>query len=324
MAGGTHTVFRGINHLGEKSLSEIVSENLCLWVDWAFLNLGGFQNISLSGQGIYSTDKSRLRLVDDKRYNLGQCWEGFRSNWIWESGVATTVQPTRPSGVYVNSVFYASNTTGAFAHIIDYPRGRVVFNTAIPTGSIVQDEFSYKYVNVTPADSSPWFKRVHQNSERADDSQFLSTNSGVWYPLADTRAQMPHIAIDVTSYDSSKPLEIGSGARWKQNKVGFYIFADSDSMCDRLGDIIQDQDMRTIYLFDSNMIASGNFYPLTPSGTIANGAKTYPQLVDDKINGGYFLQKLYLKDARTTDTQQIYKDLHMKVVTFQTEVPKYI
>lgn len=261
--------------------------------------------------------------MDDKRTNLGCAWEGFRNNWIWQSGVPVTTQPTRPSGIYVNSQFYPSNTSGAYAHIIDYPRGRVVFNTAIPTGSIVENEYSYRNINVIDANNSPYFQRIQMDSERVDDPQFLQTNSGTYYNVSDTRLQLPQVAIDVTSFDNSRPAEIGSGGRWKQNKIGFYVFAESDQIADRIGDIIQDQEMRTLYLYDSNVVASGNYYPLTSSGTIASGAKTYPQMVDFSSNGGYYFSKIYIEDARTSNSQMLSQDLHLKVVTMSTEVLKY-
>lgn len=318
-----HTEFRGIDHIGKKSLSEIVSDNLISWVDWSFLCLGAFQNISLSGVGIYNTNKSRLRLIDDKRTTLGSVWEGFRNNWIWQSGVPVSQQPTRPSGVYVNSSFVPANSSGTYAHIIDYPRGRVVFNTAIPTGSIVENEYSYRNINVIDANNSPYFQRIQMDSERVDDPQFLQTNSGAYYNVSDTRLQLPQVAIDVTSFDNSRPAEIGSGGRWKQNKIGFYVFAESDQIADRIGDIIQDQEMRTLYLYDSNVVASGNYYPLTSSGTIASGAKTYPQMVDFPQNGGYYFNKIYIDEARTSQSQALGRDLHLKVVTMATEVLKY-
>ena len=94
-------------------------------------------------------------------------------------------------------------------------------------------------------------------------------------------------------------------------------------MCDRLGDIIQDQEFRTLYLYDSNVVASGNYYPLTSSGTIAAGAKTYPQMVAFGQDGGFYFNKIYIADARTSDSQRLNQDLNLKVVTFSTEVLKY-
>lgn len=318
-----HTEFRSVSNIGQKTLSEIVSDNLIAWLDWSFLCIGAFQNVALSGVGIYGVNKSKFRLVDDKRYSLGQCWESYRGHFVWESGIPVAVQPTRPSGVYVGSVFYPSNTSGAYAHIIDYPKGRVVFNTAIASGSTVETEYSYRNINVMDANLSPYFQRIQLDSERVDDPQFLSTYSGTYYNTADTRVQLPQVAIDVTSFDNSRPAEIGSGGRWKQNKIGFYVFAENDRMCDRIGDILQDQEFRTLYLYDSNLVASGNYYPLTSSGTIASGAKTYQQMVDFPQNGGYFLTKIYIDDARTSHSQALGRDLHLKVVTFSTEVLKY-
>ena len=97
----------------------------------------------------------------DSRFSSGQAWEGFRKNWIWQSGVTYSPNPlvgdddSNPgvSGVYVNDSYYSASTVGAYAHYIDHFNGRVVFDSPIPTGSKVQAEFSYKWVNVVYANS---------------------------------------------------------------------------------------------------------------------------------------------------------------------------
>ena len=135
MAGGPHTKLANLSNAQDVTLSNILLDNLIAFYDWGFLDRGSFYNIKIPQSGIYGGDRHKLRLVDDPNYNDGQVWEGYRKNWVWESGInATTTQPTSISGVFVDGTFYATgNLSKPF--YVDYPNGRVVFDSAIATTS---------------------------------------------------------------------------------------------------------------------------------------------------------------------------------------------
>ena len=153
-----HLRLNKIDNMGDSTLTPMISDNIIEFFDWAFLDKGGFFNISIPSSGHYGGDKHNLRLVDDPRYTSGQVWEGFRSNWVWQSGLSGDTQPLVTqnwespgvSGVFVNGGFYASGDA-TYGHYIDYPRGRIIFDSAISTTSAVTAEFSYKWVDVVRA-----------------------------------------------------------------------------------------------------------------------------------------------------------------------------
>jgi len=179
MAGGPHTRLARLSNVQDSTLSNILLDNFIALYDWGFLDRGQFYNIEIPESGIYGGDKHKLRLAEDPNYLDGQVWEGYRQNWVWESGIsATTEQPISISGVFVDNTFYATgNVTKPF--YIDYPNGRVVFDTAITSTSTVQLEYSHKWVQVVPAQGVPWFRQIQQRSFRnEEDFQVSSSGTG--------------------------------------------------------------------------------------------------------------------------------------------------
>ena len=139
--------------LGRRSLLE---SNLQFWLENKLLTEGLYRNISTGQIDFYSRDLSRLLPVTDEDYADGRVWQSAFKNWVYESGIMPTqsglAQPTVASGVTVNSMFHPDTTVGPFAHFVDYPNGRVVFDSPVVTSSIVQVTFAYKEVTVDFAD----------------------------------------------------------------------------------------------------------------------------------------------------------------------------
>ena len=168
---------RGIFNTQDATLSNILLENFLTFYDWGFLDKGAFYNINIPSSGLYGGVKSNLRLVDDPNYTKGQVWEGYRQNWVWETGVsATTEQPIRISGVFVDNTFRATgNIEQPF--FVDHPNGRVVFDTAVSSTSTVKLEYSHKWVQTLPAEGVPWFQEIQQGSFRLDNGTFSQIES---------------------------------------------------------------------------------------------------------------------------------------------------
>mgnify|MGYP001387579253 CR=1 FL=1 len=93
-----YTQLKGFDNLGDTTLSAKVQLNLIAFFDWGIMDKGGYLNVDIPSTGVYGGDMHKLRLVDDPNFTNGQIWEGFKRNWVWESGInATTTQPTRIS-----------------------------------------------------------------------------------------------------------------------------------------------------------------------------------------------------------------------------------
>lgn len=268
---------KGFSHFGENLLDDQIRANLISFLDWGFLNKGNFQNVKIPASGIYGGNKETLQPYKDPRFPTGTVFQSFRSNWVWQSGLLTETQPIRPSGVYVNNTFYPSDTTGPYAHYIDYPRGRVVFNSPISTSSSVKVEYSHRFVNVLDANEVPFLREVQTNSFRLDSPAFRQLASGSYAVLPDSKIQMPFIGVEITSNIRFSPYCLGGG-QISETKVICHIMSDDEKIAKKIATAIALQNEKTITTFDVNRISENNLSPITYKGSIAPGALTHPQM----------------------------------------------
>jgi hypothetical protein len=112
----SYTRLKGVTDVSQSTLCDQLESNIIEFFNWGMLCIGGFNNVQIgAASGAYGGDMSRLRPVSDPNYINGQVWEGFRQDWVWQSGIEYVVQPIPVSGVYINSVFYPLNTTGVYS-----------------------------------------------------------------------------------------------------------------------------------------------------------------------------------------------------------------
>lgn len=269
-----------VTSFADTTVSSQIENNLAAFLDWGFINIGAYSNVPTGANFPYGNrDGSQLRLGYDKNYASGRVWEGLRKNWIYESGYDHTPAALTVSGVYVNGTFYNTGTTGAFSHTIDYPNGRVIFNNAISTGSVVKAPHSFKTVQFVTSDHPTWLQ-LQTRSLRGDDTHFDQYASGVYSVFSQTRVQLPLVVVQVTSDKYYKPFQVGDGAQKCYVRTNFHIFAENESIKRKICDIISNQNEKTIKLFDDNVMSATD-YPLTVSGTLRSGARSYPALVSD-------------------------------------------
>jgi len=308
-----YTELKGFSSIGENLLDDQLRANIISYFNWSLLNKGNFHNVTIPSSGQYGGNKEKLQLVKDERYSSGQVWQGFRNNWVWESGVGTALQPISISGVYVNNTFYPSSTSGTYSHYIDYPRGRVVFNSPIATTSIVKAEYSYKYINVVDANEVPFLRELQTGSFRLDSSTFASASSGEYAISPDKKIQTPAIAVEVTSATTYQPYQFGGG-QYTRTKVICHVMADSDKTATKIATIIGMQNEKAVETFDVNQISNNNLSPLNYQGSIASGAMTHPQMVER-----YTWRKLGLTDMRPQEGSWL-NTIYYVPVSFKAEV----
>ncbi len=310
------TSLKGTNAFGDYQFSEQIEANVMSYLDWGLLTIGGYFNISIPASGAYGGDQSRLRMAVDPNYTNGQVWESFRSNWVWESGVnikgAWSEQPLQASGVTVNSTFHHKSVVGAFSHTLNFPNGRVVFNTAIATSSTVQTTFSYRWTLIRSTHSQE-FRQLMFGSMRVDDDNFLQTGSGNWSQHPSTRVQMPAVFVEVMGNREFTGLQLGGGQIITQDVV-FHIFCENKWDRDKLVDIIANQNRTAIHLFDLKGIADASRFPLDALGSISSGALTYPDLITD-----YLWRKAFIIDANVQNVVSTLP-LHRGQVRWSLEV----
>lgn len=295
-----YTSLKAVSEAGESLLTDQLETNLASFLTWGLVNIGGFLSVARSDAGPYGGDMSQLRMSIDPRYgNIpGKIWEGFRSDWVHETGVSCDRQPTRVSGVYVDGAFHPIGETGAYSHSIDYRNGRVVFDTPISATGVVQCEYSFRLYHVSTADT-PWWQQIQPDSFRNDDPTFMQSSSGAWSILAENRVQLPHVVIESPPrFTGHVPKEIGNSSVWGRQDVLFHILAEDRGQMKFLHDVVIAQIDKILLAFDKNLALGNDAFPLAPNGDINPTGLTYPQMV-----AAYAYQKYLFRQAASVPVQ---------------------
>lgn len=269
---------KGFNNIFEQTLNNELQDNIIEFLDWGLLEKGNYFNVTLGETAPNGSDYSLLSLSNNSNYTSGQAWDSFRKNWVWQSGIGYSPEPlvgtndSIPgiSGVYVDDVFYPSDTTGSYAHKVDYFNGRIIFDSPIPTGSKVQAEYSYKYVNIVYSNSIPWLREIQYNSNEPGSTSNLPSEMIV---------QLPAIAVEIVPRRTMRGFQLGGG-QFVYTDVLFHCLAEDEMTRNKLVDIISLQNDKSIFTFDSNKIANSGAFPLDYNGVPVSGALRYPELVD--------------------------------------------
>ena len=276
---------KGFNSVKDTTLNNEIQDNMVEFFDWALLKKGNYFNVTLGETAPNGYDYSKLRLSSDERFTAGTCWEGVRNNWVWQSGVNYSPAPlvgtnnTKPgiSGVYVDDTFYPTTTTGDYAHHVDYFNGRVLFDSPIPTGSKVQVEHSYKWINIVYANSVPWLREVQYRSYDIN-GEFFQAAKGDWDMPPEARLQLPAIAIEIVPRRTITGYQLGGGS-YVDTDVLFHCLAEDEMTRNKLVDIVSLQNDKTFYAFNSNSIAASGDFPLDYKGSPVSGAMNFEELV---------------------------------------------
>ena len=311
------TSFKGYSDISEPTLTEVMEDNIVGYVDWSFLELGAYHNITIPSSGAYGGNRHKLVCVNDPRYDNGQVWEGYRKNWVWQSGLSHDAIAI--SGIFIDGE-YSPRDSG---YSINYRNGQVIFDTAIASTSTVQLEYSHKWVDVVNAGQVPWFRKGQTRSFRADDRLFIA-NSGNWNELADTRLQLPAVAVEVVG-KNYEGYQLG-GHQYARPNVLLHVIAEEPQTAKKIASILAEQSESTLYMFDTGKMAKDNRYPLDYTGDIASGALCYPDLIAATGDGGFRYTKrvqhgkMRIAESIEQETDQIHENVYHSKVRWTTEV----
>ncbi len=297
--------FKGLTQIFEDNLSNNLLYGTVDFFKWASLNAGGFSNVTITPpiSGAYGGSRYRLRPVNDPRYTNGQVWEGFRPDWVWETGVNYSYQPIHISGIFINNTFISNNS----GYYINYPQGQVVFTTPISTTSIVNAEFSYRTVS---------FKSITNNivpdlffNSYNVEGTYLST-SGSRSQIADLKRNLPLVGVDINTNRRFSPSELGGG-QWCYLDAIFYVLAESDTDKNALIDMISLQNDKTFWIYNRSVMKSGEFFPpdLDYRGTLVDSPTQYPELIDK-----YAWRKISSSQTRSYTATSLPYNLHGGIV----------
>lgn len=271
--------FKGVNDYGDFTITDEIQYGLQTYFEWGFLNIGAFTNVTIN------STEATLRPVIHPNYTTVRVWEGFRNNWVWESGISYQVQPIEISGIYLNNTFQPVTGVGTYAFDIDYPNGRIIFDNAISATSTVLCEYSYKRIKFTNSDSVEG-RQLHERTLTIDD-QFM-IGSGEKVELDRNKLQLPVVAIEtIPRKRFPRGTQLGGGHYLEQSLL-FHVFADSPQERNKILDIIVNQHDSSIVIYDMNQLATDNMFPINLDGNIVNqSTRNYNNLVGVGSSYGY-------------------------------------
>jgi len=307
------TKFKGINNIAQDLLLNILEANFKMYLDWAFLNIGAWFDVSANQNTIYGVNRhSKLLPVEDPAYANGRVWQGIRKDWVWETGINyNNTSPLGISNISVNSNTITKN--GNF--IINYPLGRIIFNTPQSLTSDIQLSYSYRFIQVHRSSESPWFNILQFSSFNTSNNDIQLTDEGEWAIGGQHRIQLPCIVIEPVSRSRSRPYEIGNNLLWLEQDIAFYVLAENKNDRNKLLDILRLQQDVTLQLFDTNLIAQNDNYPLTYDGDIKNNPLMYPDIIQT-----YPWRKCFIKNISLFEIDSPNPNLHQGMVRATLEV----
>ena len=318
MAFNEITKFNGVTSVARDSMTNNLLLGVQDFLSWGFLQAGGFQNITISPavSGSFDrTKRSRLRASDDPSYEIGQVWEGFRNDWVWESGFKhSEIKPIQVSGVWIDSNFYEPSGN-AYSHFVDYPNGRIVFDSTVPTTKTVEANFSHRTIGVALSSEKFVQEVMFDSYDMEDIDTYLMSSSGVRNQLGERRLQLPFVAVELAGGGKTEPYQLGGG-KIAYNDVLMHVFADDEFEKNNIRDILLNQSEKVIILPDRALIKQDKKYPLQidRNGSPVKNAKNYRDFCYASGEGGYAWRTARIEQMRCSDMEPVNNWLHRTTI----------
>lgn len=289
--------FTGVSSINDYLVISNLENNLKSFLDWGFLNIGGFINVSNTATS-YSNDPSKLAIVNDPNYNTGQVWQTRFNNWVWESGIVFGSSSPLP----ITDIKVNGSTVPSSAYLLDYMNSRVVFNTAIPTSSTVTMNYSYKLVQIHKlSDNLVWWKQFQ--TDVANETAQFDANTGDYAIFNQHRIQLPCIIIETIPRGQSEPYQLGDKSLRTYQDILLHIISSNIGHRNSLIDIIRLQDDKVIWLYDTASIIQANIMPFNFDGSLNNNRQNYGQIVN---NNTYRWKTCHLQNFVVSEVESRY------------------
>ena len=308
------TRFKHAKNISDDFLLNILEINMKMFFDWSFLCIGGWFDANIGDSNLYSNNThSKLLAVADSSYDDGQVWQSIRKDWVWETGIAFSgTSPIQVTGLYIDGSYNANDGTN---YAINYPEGKVMFNTAQTITSDIQLDYSYRYVQTYRASDSPWFNYLQYSSYNTSNPDIVRAEDGDWSIAGEHRIQLPAIVIESISRSRSYPSELGSQDIRIEQDIEFYVLAENKNERNKILDILRLQQDLVFWLFDSNKLTQNNEYPLDYQGGLKSSPLVYP-LITKK----YPWRKAWIKNISLFELESVNPEFHRGMARATIEI----
>jgi hypothetical protein len=304
------STFDFVEDIGSRGPTANLEDNLKSFLDWSFLNIGGFININIPPSGSPATQQSlhKLRPSTETGYSPGRVWETARKDWVYETGVVhNNISPIPISGIYVNQTFLPAPTGNSqYSYTLDYPLGRIIFNNNINTNSQIELNYSSRYIQVYKSNESVWWKTLENifynpsNSKANNIKDITSVH----------RIEMPAIMIESTPRVVLTPHELGTRANIITQDVLLHIFTNNPVQRDNIISILLLQKDKSLRLYDINKVVKAKVNPVDNLGQPNPNRLNYDQLINDILyRANYFnIRNISISELNTI-TSSLYNGI---------------
>ena len=307
--------FQSVTNINQKLLLSSLEDNIKSFLDWGFLNIGGFVNVNIPTSGINNAGFHVLKPATDPSRTPNTVWETNRKDWVYETGIPYTgVAPIVISGVYLNSSLVPAPTgTPNTQYSINYPLGQVVFNKPQPATANMQIAYSYRYVQTYKSTDSVWWKELQQLSYDPNETNKNKTS----LITANHRIQLPAIVVETIARTIQTPYELGNVKNIISQDILLHVFTENPVQRNSIIDILLLQKDRQTYLYDTNALLANNKNPLNYFGQKNPNGLNYGQIIS---NENYRSKVFYVDDASVTEFNTISSSLYNGIVRWSLKI----
>jgi hypothetical protein len=310
--------FMGVDYIGSTMLLNELENNYKSFLEWGFLNIGGFTNVNIPSSNISSLNLHKLKLGPDKNNKPNCVWQTPRKDWVYETGVAFSgFSPILFSGVYVNSQFIPAPTGNSeIGYKINYPEGKIIFNNPLPPSTNLEANYSYKNIQIYKMEEFPYFKELQQRS-LDNKSGFENSKNGDFSILSENRVQLPCIIIETVARSNNRPFQLGNRSLVVQQDIILHILSDNPKEKNSIIDILRLQEDRIIWLYNTNKVVKNNIYPLNFDGSKNLNYINYEDIV---TNNNYQWLRCQLKNITISDINFVNIRLYGAIIRITNEI----
>lgn len=307
--------FQSVTNIGEKLLLSSLEDNIKSFLDWGFLNIGGFINVNIPTSGINNSGFHVLKPVNDPSRTPNTVWETNRKDWVYENGISYSgSSPIDINGVYINNSLVPSPTgNSSTPYIINYPMGQIIFSRPQAASSNIAINYSYRYIQIYKSNESVWWKELQQLSYDPNETD----KNRASLITANHRIQLPAIIIETIARTIQTPYELGSVKNIIGQDLLLHVFAENPTQRNSIIDILLLQKDKQTYLYDINTLVANNKNPLNYLGQKNPNGLNYGQIISDE---DYRSKVFYIDNATITEFNNISSSLYNGIVRWSLKI----